>query len=213
MKVQIGKYTSWVGPYQIAENILFWKDKNEDPMVYNFGKWLSQDRHGNDSWLTKLCQWIESKKKRKVKIQIDPWDTWSMDNTLALIILPMLKQLKATNHGSPFVEVEDVPKHLRPKKKASAKNGYADSTHHERWEWVMDELIWTFTQLTDDNNDEQFHTGKIDMEFIPIEDGMSEMVKGPNDTHVFDEEAYKKHHERIKNGLVLFGKYYQGLWD
>jgi len=163
--------------------------------------------------LTKLCEWINSKKKRKIKIHVDKWDTWSMDNTLSLIILPMLKQLKASNRGAPFVDVEDVPKHLRPKKKASAKNGYFDSTHHERWDWVMDELIWTFTQLTDDNNDEQFHTGKINRVFKYSEDGMNEMVKGPNDTHVFDKEAYTTHHERIKNGLILFGQYYRNLWD
>ena len=31
------------------------------------------------------------------EIIIHSWDTWNMDYTLAKIILPMLKQLKATN--------------------------------------------------------------------------------------------------------------------
>ena len=39
------------------------------------------------------------------------------------------------------------------------------------------------------------------------------MKKGPNDTSHFDDEGYKKHQERITNGLKLFGKYYQALWD
>ena len=30
MKVYIGPYTNWVGPYQIAEKILFWMDRYED---------------------------------------------------------------------------------------------------------------------------------------------------------------------------------------
>ena len=38
---------------------------------------------------------------RTEKIHIDPWDTWSMDYTLALIILPMLNQLKESKHGAP----------------------------------------------------------------------------------------------------------------
>ena len=48
-------------------------------------------------------------KQQKVSIKIDPWDTWSMDLTLALIIHPMLKQLHKTSHGAPYVDDEDVP--------------------------------------------------------------------------------------------------------
>ena len=32
MKVKIGPYKNWFGPYQLAEKILFWKDPN-DPIV------------------------------------------------------------------------------------------------------------------------------------------------------------------------------------
>src|SRR6056300_1762589 len=54
--------------------------------------------------------------KQTEKIRIDPWDTWSMDHTLAPIILPMLKQLKETKHGAPYVDPKDVPIELRPLK-------------------------------------------------------------------------------------------------
>ena len=37
-------------------------------------------------------------------VKIDYWDTWSMDHTLSYIIVPMLKQLKATKHGAPYVD-------------------------------------------------------------------------------------------------------------
>lgn len=39
--------------------------------------------------------------KRIVEIQIDKYDTWNLDNTLAMIILPCLKQLRDTTHGYP----------------------------------------------------------------------------------------------------------------
>ena len=39
--------------------------------------------------------------EQKKSIRIDPWDTWSMDHTLAEIIHPMLKQLRKTAHGAP----------------------------------------------------------------------------------------------------------------
>jgi hypothetical protein len=37
--------------------------------------------------------------------------------------------------------------------------------------------------------------------------------KGPNHTHKTDEKGLKAHQKRVKNGLRLFGVYYQGLWD
>jgi dCMP deaminase len=39
------------------------------------------------------------KENRKEQIHIHDYDTWNMDDTLAMIIVPMLKQLKATKHG------------------------------------------------------------------------------------------------------------------
>ena len=46
-------------------------------------------------------------------IKIDPWDTWSMYTSLGHIALPMLKQLREEKHGSPVVDLEDVPPELQ----------------------------------------------------------------------------------------------------
>ena len=85
--------------------------------------------------------------EQKVKVRIDPWDTWSMDHTLAHIVLPMLKQLKATKHGAPQVDWEDVPRELRPSKeelRAYNKDGTADDKFFERWDWGLEEMIYAF---------------------------------------------------------------------
>ena len=75
MKVYIGPYKNWLGPYQIAEALCFWakpvKDEHnfesKPDWVHNFGTWLSHgttDEEITDSknapktWLLKLCQWI-----------------------------------------------------------------------------------------------------------------------------------------------------------
>jgi len=241
MKIHIGKYKNWVGPYQIAEKLMFWVPKERDEYgfphtakkVHDFGTWLAEDRHGNDSWLTKVCQWFESKKKRKIKIQIDPWDTWSMDNSLSMIILPMLKQLKATKHGSPHVDDTDVPEYLHSTVAPAETEYDIDGKHHARWDWVLDEIIWAFEQLNDDDNDAQFHSGNRETLMMPVDrDGNQlgeprpfgksddsikaefyQVVDGPNNTHVYDYEGHKKHTDRIQNGLILFGKYYRNLWD
>src|SRR5210317_1652539 len=239
MKIKIGPYTNYFGPYQLAEKLCFWaKDvedeygiKSKPDWVHNFGEWLahgsvepeaevgeirSWDRERHNTWIYKLLLWIDSKKKRTVKVHIDRWDTWSMDNTLAYIVLPMLKQLKERKHGAPYVDPKDVPKELQPKKqtKKQKDNGETDSTHFERWDWVLDEMIFAFETKVDDGRwEEQFETGTSDIQWKTLENGMSEMVRGPNDTREYDWEGRKAYQERISNGFRLFGKYYENLWD
>ena len=159
--------------------------------------------------------WFD-RRTQKVKVRIDRWDTWSMDHTLAPIILPMLKQLKETKHGAPMVDMKDVPKELRATKKqldAYGKNGDVDPKHFERWDWVLDEMIFAFENKVNDNWEEQFETGTSDIQWKKLEDGNYEMVKGPNDTREYDWEGRKAYQERISNGFRLFGKYFENLWD
>jgi len=238
MKVKIGKYESWYGPYQLAKTLMFWVPDEKDEYgfphtadrVHKFGEWLAHgdiepeaevgevrdwNRKRHETWISKLLSWIHDKKERKIKVHIDPWDTWSMDHTLAHIVLPMLKQLKATKHGAPYVDPKDCPPELQPKKqtKKQKDNGETDSTHFERWDWVLDEMIFAFESKLDDSWEAQFETGTSDLQMKKLEDGNYQMVEGPNHTREYDWEGRKKYEERIQNGFALFGKYYQSLWD
>jgi len=162
MKVKIGNYKTWIGPYHIVKPL----------------KYLGVNDHIREIIAEKLpiapFEWLDSKRKRKIKVRIDKYDTWGMDHTLALIILPMLKQLRDTKHGSPFVEDIDVPGHLWCE---SAE----DERFHQKWEWVLNEMIWAFESIIEGGEDD---------------DGNS-----------------FEYYDRQKRGLILFGKYYRGLWD
>ena len=155
--------------------------------------------------------------KRKISIKIDAWDTWSMDHSLAYIVHPMLIQLQKTKQGSPLVDDQDVPEELRSTSAPPKEFEYdTDDNHHKRWEWILNEMIWAFSQKIDDDADMQFHSGNHDLQFKVIEVGgetFHEMVKGPNDTHVFDKEGYDAWQARKANGFKLFGKYFEALWD
>ena len=229
MKVKIGPYVNWVGPYQIAKMLCFWVKEIPDEYgvprkpdwVHDFGEWLATDKNGNDSWLVQFCSWVYSKRKRKVNVCIDKYDTWDTHGTLAYIILPMLKQLKATKHGSPRVDDEDVPEELHPTLELAKEDEHAlDDNFHKRWDWVLDEMIWAFEQLHPDNDwEEQYRSGKIDVSWEPCEwneNGKPTLFNiegGPNHTYECDYEGIRKHEERIRRGTTLFGKYYSGLWD
>jgi hypothetical protein len=73
MKVKIGPYTNWFGPYQLAELLCFWakEEKNEfgiprkPDWVHNFGEWLAHgdiepeaERLGIEEHLAKFAELI-----------------------------------------------------------------------------------------------------------------------------------------------------------
>jgi hypothetical protein len=237
MRVRIGPYKNFFSPYDLAELIMFWVKKEPDEFgiprapdrVHNFGEWLAHgsvepeaevgevrgfNRDRPTTWLYRFLLWIDSFRKQRVDIHIDRWDTWSMDHTLAEIVLPMLRQLKATKHGSPNVDDDDVPEHLRSTAAPPRENEWdIDAFHHDRWEWVMSEMIFAFDSKVNDSWQEQFHSGHHHHLMKKLDNSMREMIEGPGHTAKFDAEGYTAYQARISNGFRLFGKYYEGLWD
>lgn len=240
MKVYIGPYKNFIGPFQLVDKLFAWvpnridedgisrkpdwidkvaeylafgsnRFKNDNPKVWFLG--LEEHR----TWFHRLLLWIDSKRgERRISVRIDPHDTWNMNGTLALIILPMLKQLRNTKQGSPgdmrafeytsnsaqgcfdfYVEGDDD----------------AWEAGHKEWMEILDKMIYSFTEIQRDWTGDH-HTGESSIMFVKDdESGNYIMQKGPNDTAHFDLEGYKKHAERIQEGFELFGKYYQSLWD
>jgi hypothetical protein len=210
MKIKIGPYKNCIGPYQIMDAIFFWHERYPEDKLAERWDYKLHDRMSEwlaNTWVNDLCEWIQSKRERNIKIRIDPWDTWGMDHTLAMIVVPMLKQLQATKHGSPMTDDEDVPEHLRSTSAPDKENQWdVDSNHFKRWDWIMDEMIWTFEQLSMDDSTDQFFTHPNEDEVFESNEERLLAIK-------IDNEGLKKHEERISNGLRLFGKYYRGLWD
>ena len=240
MKVYINKYKDhWISPYTIIDYIFFWtewskcsRNKSIQSALDEMNGTYKYIEHPEwvEKWsdrlvpISKAIQWVWDKVDRKIDyVKVDYWDTWSMDHTLAHIILPMLKQLKATMHGAPNVDDEDVPNELRSIHALPKEPYDTDGNHFKRWEWVLDEMIFAFEHKIDDSWEEQFREGEIDHLWVPVDrDGNEvpkgehkfyQMKEGPKHTYKCDYEAMGKVHERISNGFRLFGKYYQGLWD
>lgn len=192
MKVYLSNYRNhWLSPYTILEKVFFWREIDYDEPII--------DRLANilNPFCQTLLKFLDFVHPRINYVKIDKWDTWSMDCTLGNIILPMLKQLKETNHGYHIVDIEDVPVELRGTTHEEYESQlyfdwYQDNQIENlgsaRWDWVMSEMIWTFEQLVNDTDDQFFVNG-------------------------YDEEGLKKHEDRMANGFRLFGKYYRGLWD
>ena len=213
MKVWISRYRNhWISPYTILKAVCFW-ERDED-RIYNLAEEANNPYVRWVNFLDPICQaihkFLDRVHPRWTYVRIDPWDTWSMDHTLADIILPMLKQLKATKHGAPFTEDDDVPEYLRSYMAQPKENEWdTDSLHFMRWDWILAEMIWAFEQKTDDDADSQFfdHSECGDEKFPWNKDGQYvSKIK-------YDSEGHKAWQDRMQNGFRLFGKYYCNLWD
>ena len=164
---------------------------------------------------------------RKIKVEIENHDTWNLDNTLALIIYPALLQLKATKQGVPS-EFGDVGGETWGTQERfefyQESHDEAWKVGIERWEEILEKMIWSFEQLLKGEYDEQYHHGDPKYDWIKsdktfanpitgkVEETFQMVDKNPTE-HWYDSVGHLKHEERIQEGLELFGKYYRNLWD
>ena len=205
MKVKISNYRSRAIS-NIHTNYMNWK--------YGRFEW-DENTNWFESALEKFedrLQWVYNKtinlildkrSGQKINVRIDHYDTWSMDHTLAHIVLPMLVQLHKTKHGAPWVDDEDVPEELRSTSAPPKKDEYdLDDFHFKRWDWVLDEMIWTFEQKARDDWQGDYYEYEDDSSATF---GLKLVWE--------DREGQKAHQKRMSNGFRLFGKYYEAMWD
>ena len=205
MKVYKSGYRNpWLSPYTILERVFFWREIDYDEPV--IARWANR--------LDPICQALMAVRQfiypQINYVKIDRYDTWSMDHTLADIILPMLRQLQATKHGAPHTDDSDVPEYLRSYMAQPQEHEWnIDDLHFMRWDWILAEMIWAFEQKVNDDADSRFfdHSECGDEKFPWNRDGQYvSKIK-------YDKEGHQKWQERKANGFRLFGRYFEALWD
>ena len=175
-----------------------------------------------------IGKYFKNSASRKVSIQIDYFDTYNLDHTLAMIILPALLQLKESKHGVPSIFIDNVggEEYAEQDSFDFYKETYEDAFEEKckQWDEVLDKMIWSFQQLALVDYDDQYHHGKAEYDFVKsgqkfpnpvtgkMEDTFQMVDKNPNE-HWYDHVGHKLHEDRIQEGLELFGKYYRALWD
>jgi len=221
MKVYIGPYRDqYISTVKIAKWLIFWKKydpySQEETIHDKFSDWLQYTKDGKDTWLAKLLIKINkflAKQERKVKIRVDHYDVWSADQTIAMLIVPILHELRHSKQGYSYIDDEDVPENIRSYNAPALTQeeicrGDYDEFAEKRWDWVLDEIIWTFEQHASDDWEEAYYSGEINLQV----DSLGYLVEGPNHTFKQDYEGIKAHRTRMENGRKLFAKYYVALW-
>ena len=164
---------------------------------------------------------------RKIDVKVENFDTWSLDHTLASIILPALIQLKHTKHGVPSEFTDriggDFDGNLVFDFIKEDENEVFDQLC-DKWDEVLDKMIWSFQQIVEDNWESNYYHGEGDYEWKEIDETklnpltgkvekLYEMVDKNTEEHWIDFEGMEEHRKRIQEGIDLFAKYYFSLWD
>ena len=127
-----------------------------------------------------------NRNRRKIKVHVDYFDTFSLDHTLSVIILPCLIQLKNSQQGIPILnKSNEDPNQMSFDFEEDVESLYYEK-NTEAWDEIMDKMIWSFQQLAFDNE---------------------------NNLLKLELDARLLYEERIQEGLDLFSKYYRALWD
>jgi hypothetical protein len=224
MKIYKSNYRNhWISPYTIIDHMFFWTawskcSRNrgivEDSAFVDHPAWV-ETASIYLAPVSRVIQWILDLAHPPINlIHIDRYDTWSMDHTLADIILPMLRQLKETKHGSPNVDDEDVPEYLRSHMAQPKENEWdTDSLWHMRWDWVLVEMIWAFEQkVADDAESQFFDHSAYEKDKASMKEWLADVENRLSKTK-YDQEGHEAWLKRKANGFRLFGRYFEALWD
>ena len=147
MRIFIGPYKNWYGPYQISY-FLRYVGVSED-RCDKIGEYLYT------TWLNKFLNWIDEKRSRKIKIEIHNYDIWNLDYTLSLIILPALKLFREQKQGIPHLSAEKellIPSELRSKSEDyDEKNNLKYEVSEKQWNSILDEMIFSFEHIVNED--------------------------------------------------------------
>ena len=147
MKVSISTFVEWIGPYQLARKITL--GLLPEKYEHAFGDWLA-----DINWLCNFLQWNYNRKERRIKVHIDRWDLWSLDYSLAYIIVPALKKFKDELNGCPVcLEDVDLPPHI-----VNMPEDDSFSKYHAGWEWMINEMIEGFEFTFKQHDLDETHT-------------------------------------------------------
>lgn len=134
----------------------------------------------------------------KNDIVIENHDLWSLDITLANIIHPALVEFRKSTESYPYLPPSEIPEE------------FGDDAQ-SYWQWILEEMIWSFEQISSDGKaEEQFYSD----EKPENAEGWTRIEHLNDKGHFWcNEKGMAEYHERINRGTNLFGKYYSNLWS
>jgi len=209
MRVKIGNYPITIGTHNIYKAYISLRFKKYTWEVSDKDySWPDRFVLGAldviDDWISPLNRFVGM--DRKVKVRVSSQDIYSVDSTLALVILPVLEKFRSNaSFSSPNIDPDDV-------------KDKPDNSALTDWEYVLDKMILSFSSKTceweeDFYSDEFLHSeGLFDGLKSELDsDGKKFYYLSSLNKHI-DYDGMNKKQIEITQGFLLFGKYYESLW-
>jgi hypothetical protein len=136
-------------------------------------------------------------------------DCWNLQTTTSNFIIPRLKRLKEIVHGYPSMLIDNE------------EDNYDDGM--KKWKEILDKIIYAFEVVSKDYDHISIKDAGGKLEFIPCDDrpeystleyiGTEEQKKLHNQYVNEYHKAIEDERIKVQEGLQLFAKYYECLWD
>lgn len=148
--------------------------------------------------------------ERKIDIKIHKWDSWSADHTLALIAVPLLKQLAENKQGVPTVMFPDGPEWLD---ETGNHNDAAMEVAVDKWDTTLRHIIWSLEQVINEELDAfVIQHAEFDFDDHPEDEGKDVFPLRWKVEGKYRVDAMGAYDDQIQVGLDYFGKYFRNLW-
>jgi hypothetical protein len=234
MKVSLGKFPTYVGPWQVAQALLFWMPQQKDecglPMapkpVRDLGYFLAYgelrkeptpaspytDTFRTDrTAFANMLGWFNGLFDRRCKVKIERHDLYDVPGTVSLLIVPLLEKLLESLDNGPFnVEDKDLPKELR----RTEDEDWDYDREVTRSRYVIEQMLFSFKEILDPSLASEGNVEYLSKAIEWNEKGeatLFEIEQGPNHTATFDIRKVKARQKKVDTGLRLFAKYLQQL--
>lgn len=128
---------------------------------------------------------------QKIRYGVSDQECWNLDNTISRFILPRLI-------------------HFKKMKRAGMP---ADLTEEE-WEAIIDESIWVFDYMLDEDGHNPFpYEISVRLDKNPVEMFSTKRTTEQENVWQMYVAKNKQLQERKEKALANFAKYYEGFWD
>ncbi len=152
---------------------------------------------------------------QRVKYGFPLVEVWNFNSFLAEWALPRLKHLRTSKNGYPCEVTSGNDENQLCFDFYKKSEQEVEDEAKAKWGIILDKIIWSFENL--DNWPEPIKPPNYDERYRVEERGGIEENGGLEfvsvDDRKWDWAPVNKHQEKIQEGLDLFAKYYQNLWD
>lgn len=175
-------------------------------------KWWERIQYTPKWWWNDISYWFR-KKGQSIRDGFPSEESFDFYSHCSKWSLPRLKQLRDNLSGHPvyFCTEADDLNATQQLYFDFIKDVTVTPTAHEKWEAILDKIIWSMEHHGDDV-DPIYPPGYDKRQIVVSVEERGTTFKAADERPI-DWSPVFNHEKRVDEGFELFGKYFRNLWD